>query len=169
MSDTPNTSVILGPGLTYGQGMTHEGHINNTISGVYITNPLELQVPITVVTDIPNSDNSAQINIPTVLSGVKHDQEKSDMSLLSAIAMVKIAQVMTFGKKKYSAHNWRGGIVYSRLLAAALRHLFAYLGGESKDPETGLSHLAHAACCIMMLLEFEDTRTDLDDRYKEIK
>lgn len=98
--------------------------------------------------------------------GVKHDQEKPDMSLLSSIAMVKIAQVMTYGKKKYSAHNWRGGLSYSRLLAAALRHLFAYLGGEDKDPETGLSHLAHCGCCLMMLLEQEVTKPELDDRWK---
>lgn len=98
--------------------------------------------------------------------GKKFDAEKTDMSLLSSIAIYKIADVMTFGKKKYSANNWRGGIVYSRLVGAALRHIFSWLGGESLDPETGKSHLAHASCCLMMLLEFETTRPDLDDRYK---
>lgn len=97
--------------------------------------------------------------------GVKHDQEKPDMSLLSAIAITRIAEVMSYGKKKYSAHNWRGGLAFSRLLGACLRHVFAYVGGESIDPESGLSHLAHASCCLMMLLEFETTRPDLDDRY----
>lgn len=103
----------------------------------------------------------------TVATGVKYDQDKADMSLLSNIALVKVAQVMTFGKRKYSAHNWRGGFVWSRPLAAAVRHLFAYIGGEDKDPETGLSHLAHCACCIMFLLEFEETHKSLDDRYKK--
>ncbi len=88
------------------------------------------------------------------------------MSLISSVAIFKVAQVMTFGKKKYSANNWRGGIAYSRLLAAALRHTFSYLGGESKDPETGISHLAHACCCLFMVLEFEDTKPELDDRFK---
>lgn len=101
------------------------------------------------------------------VTGVKHDGEKADMSLLSGIAVHKIAQVMTFGKRKYSANNWRGGIAYSRLVGAALRHIFAWLGGESLDPETGYSHLAHASCCLMMLLEFESTRPELDDRYKQ--
>lgn len=100
------------------------------------------------------------------MSGIKHDQEKPDFSLLSTIALTKVATVMTFGKKKYSAHNWRGGIVYSRLLAAALRHIFSYLGGETLDPESGQSHLAHAMCCLMMVLEFEQTHTGLDDRYQ---
>lgn len=100
------------------------------------------------------------------MSGLKYDNEKPDMSLLSSVAIVKVANVMTFGKRKYSANNWRGGIVFTRLIAASLRHIFAYLGGESVDPESGQSHLAHAVCCLMMLLEFETTRPDLDDRYK---
>ncbi len=103
------------------------------------------------------------------MTGIKHDQDKPDMSLLSNTALLKVAQVMTFGKKKYSAHNWRGGFVWSRPLAAAARHLYAYIGGEDKDPETGLSHLAHACCCLFFILEFEDTRPDLDDRYKQEK
>lgn len=99
-------------------------------------------------------------------TGIKHDSGKPDMSLLSNVALLKVAEVMTFGKKKYAAHNWRGGFVWSRPLAAAMRHLMAYIGGEDKDPETGLSHLAHCACCIMFVLEFEDTKPELDDRYK---
>lgn len=103
-------------------------------------------------------------NKPT---GIKHDQDKPDMSLLSNAALIKIAQVMTFGKKKYSAHNWRGGFTWSRPLAAAARHLYAYIGGEDKDPETGISHLAHACCCLFMVLEFEETHKELDDRFKK--
>lgn len=101
--------------------------------------------------------------------GIKHDQEKPDLSLLSSIAIIEVSKVMTFGKKKYTANNWRGGIVWTRLLAAALRHIFAFLGGESLDPESGVSHIAHAICCLMMLLEFQQTRVDLDDRYKSEK
>lgn len=98
--------------------------------------------------------------------GLKFDNEKPDMSLLSSIAITEVAKVMTYGKKKYSANNWRGGIVWTRLIAAALRHIFAFSGGESLDPETGISHLAHAMCCLMMLVEFQTTREDLDDRYR---
>lgn len=103
-------------------------------------------------------------NTPT---GIKNDKDKPRMELLSPIAVREIAKVMTFGAKKYAAHNWRGGIVWSRVLGAALRHMFSFLGGEDKDPETGLSHLAHAGCCIMFLLEYEVTHQHLDDRYKQ--
>lgn len=103
------------------------------------------------------------------LSGKKFDGEKVDMDLLSPYAMEKIAQVMTYGKQKYGRDNWRGGIVYSRLLAAVMRHINAYRKGETLDPETGLSHLSHASCGLMMLLEFEETRPELDDRFLKEK
>lgn len=102
-------------------------------------------------------------------TGIKHDHDKADMSLLSSTALTKVAQVMTFGKRKYSAHNWRGGFAWSRPLAAALRHIVSYIGGEDKDPETGVSHLAHACCCLFFVLEFEETHKDLDDRYKPVQ
>lgn len=98
-------------------------------------------------------------------SGVKHDSDKPDMSLLSPFALEEIAKVMTFGAKKYSANNWRQGFKYTRILAAVLRHLMAYQRGEAKDPETGLSHLAHASCGLMMLLEFEKTGAGENDVY----
>lgn len=100
-------------------------------------------------------------------TGVKHDSEKPRVDLLSSIALIEIAKVMTFGAKKYAAHNWRGGIAWSRVLGAALRHLLAFLGGQDKDPETGLSHLAHLGCCVMFLLEYEVTHPELDDRYRQ--
>lgn len=98
--------------------------------------------------------------------GIKYDSDKAPMSLLSREALEQTAQVLAFGAKKYAAHNWRKGFQWSRPLSAAQRHLLAFQDGEDKDPESGLSHLAHAACCIMFLLEFEKTHPELDDRYK---
>jgi len=102
----------------------------------------------------------------THISAVKHDDGKAPMNLLSREALEQTAMVMAFGKEKYAAHNWRKGFAWSRPLSAAMRHLMAFNDGEDKDPESGLSHLAHAACCIMFLLEFEKTHKDLDDRFK---
>lgn len=99
-------------------------------------------------------------------SGVKFDAEKPRMDLLDAYAIEQLSSVLTFGAQKYNAHNWRKGIAKGRLIAAALRHLFAYLRGEDRDPESGLSHVAHAMCCCMFLLGLEH-RPELDDRYEE--
>lgn len=101
------------------------------------------------------------------MEGTKHDNGKPRMELLSPIAMTEMARVLTFGSIKYGPHNWRKGIAWSRVLGAALRHLFAFICGEDKDPESGLSHLAHVGCCIMFLLEYEVTHKKLDDRYMQ--
>jgi hypothetical protein len=99
-------------------------------------------------------------------TALKFDSDKLPLHLLSTEAMNQTAAVLAFGAEKYAEHNWRKGFVWSRPLSAAMRHITAFNAGEDKDPESGLSHLAHAACCIMFLLEFEKTRQELDDRYK---
>jgi len=99
-------------------------------------------------------------------SALKFDDGKLPLHLLSTEAMNQTAAVLAFGADKYAEHNWRKGFAWSRPLAAAMRHITAFNAGEDKDPESGLSHLAHAACCIMFLLEFEKTHQELDDRYK---
>jgi hypothetical protein len=98
--------------------------------------------------------------------GKKNDADKVRWELLSVPAIREIAKVMTFGAKKYDAHNWRGGFDWSRLYGAALRHLTSHMEGDSIDSESGLSHLAHAGCCIMFLLEHEIRKLGNDDRYK---
>lgn len=100
------------------------------------------------------------------LTGRKDDQDKPRMELLSTAALTGIAEVLTFGAKKYAAHNWRGGIEYSRLIGAALRHITAFNDGEDLDPESGLSHIDHAQCCLHFLSTQIHKGTGLDDRYK---
>ena len=108
------------------------------------------------------------ISIDKKLSGnaLKFDDNKLPVNLLSSEALLQTAAVLKFDADKYSEHNWRQGFAWSRPLAAAMRHIMAFNDGEDKDPESGLSHLAHAMCCIMFLLEFEKTHRELDDRYK---
>jgi hypothetical protein len=83
-------------------------------------------------------------------------------------AIEEINKVLEFGAKKYAAHNWKlgDGFKYSRLLNSLLRHIFAYMRGEDTDPESGLSHLAHAGCNIVFLLYYNKYKTKYnnDDR-----
>jgi hypothetical protein len=122
------------------------------------------------LTEIPNYS-------PTILAGInnadvdkgtarKFDGDKLPLNLLSTEAMNQTAAVLKFGAQKYAEHNWRKGFAWSRPLAAAMRHITAFNDGEDKDPESGLSHISHAMCCLMFISEFEKTRPDLDDRYK---
>lgn len=99
---------------------------------------------------------------------LKFDQEKVAVELLPMVALVEVSRVLTYGAKKYAVHNWRKGLLWSRLLGGALRHLFAWATGEDEDPETGISHLAHAACCVLFLLEFTKAGGGTDDRWKGV-
>lgn len=92
-------------------------------------------------------------------TGMKYDGDKPRMDLLLSgcpNALEQVAQILTFGAKKYAAHSWQtvpqGD---ERYLAALLRHLTAHSKGEANDPESGMSHLAHAACNALFILELE--------------
>lgn len=95
----------------------------------------------------------------------KFDAGKPPLSLISRTALEEEAKVMAFGAEKYGRDNWRKGMDFSRLADAALRHVYAFVDGEDKDKETGLSHLAHARCCLAFLLEFEGKSIGTDDRF----
>ena len=83
--------------------------------------------------------------------GRKDDTGKARFDLLSPEALDGLVGVLTFGAGRYADRNWEKGIAYGRVFAAAMRHLWAWWRGEDKDPESGLSHLDHAACCIHFL------------------
>ena len=88
--------------------------------------------------------------------GIKYDSAKPRMNLLPPKAIMEVSKVLTFGAEKYDAENWRKlDDLQNRYTAGALRHIFAHMDGEQLDPETNLSHLAHALCCLLFKLEIE--------------
>lgn len=96
--------------------------------------------------------------------GAKNDIGKIRVDLLPPGPLIEIAEILTFGAKKYEEYNWSKGIKYSRVFGACLRHLWDWWRGEDNDPETGKSHLAHAGCCILFLLQYVRSRRSFDDR-----
>lgn len=99
--------------------------------------------------------------------GTKHDHGKAQVGLISSRFLLGLANVLTFGAKKYSAHNWRKGIEISRYYDALQRHLLAWNDGEDLDSESGLPHLYHAACCLMFMAETVEVNPTFDNRYKK--
>ncbi len=98
--------------------------------------------------------------------GRKDDTGKARVSLIPRAALEAEAAVMGFGAKKYATWQWKSGFAYSRLLDASLRHIIAFADGEDNDPESGLSHLAHARASLAMLLDQLKTGAGEDDRCK---
>lgn len=115
----------------------------------------------TDVTDVPITDSA-----PAGPGGMKYDGGKPRMDLLLSgcpNALEQVAQILTFGAQKYAAHSWQTVPQgEERYLAALLRHLTAHSKGGKNDPESGMSHLAHAACNALFILELEARKCSLD-------
>lgn len=113
--------------------------------------------------------------------GKKYDLGKPPMDLIPAEAEIEEAHVWGFGAMKYGRHNFRKGITYSQLIAAAKRHINAIQRGEDYDYDldcmdcnngnckmhSGRKHWACVRCCMGMLAVMEIEHPELDDRYKK--
>lgn len=95
--------------------------------------------------------------VPASPGGMKYDGGKPRMALLFdgvPRALEAVGQVLTFGAEKYAAHSWQTvPEAPERYKSALLRHLTAVGKGEEIDSESGLHHLAHAACNALFILE----------------
>lgn len=85
---------------------------------------------------------------------MKADEGKLKISLVPTEIIRAVARVRMFGTEKYKdPENWRN-VEKQRYKDALLRHILAWWEDEnSVDEESGLPHLAHAACNIAFILE----------------
>lgn len=89
-------------------------------------------------------------------AGQKYDSLKPMMKLIPPLIEEETAKVLTFGAIKYGPENWRTlDDLKNRYISAALRHINSIKKGEQYDEESGLSHAAHAICCLMFLGEVQ--------------
>jgi hypothetical protein len=85
--------------------------------------------------------------------------------LLSPIAKAHWALAQFAGLCKYGAWNWRvKGVRSSVYVAAAGRHLDAWLSGEELDPVDGTHHLGNVMACCAILLDAKAAGKLIDDR-----
>lgn len=92
-----------------------------------------------------------------VQTGTKYDHGKPILGAVPPHAELAVGRVLTFGAEKYARGNWDKVKDHeNRYMDAALRHLNAHRRGELTDSESGESHLAHAACCILFMLDKQE-------------
>lgn len=76
--------------------------------------------------------------------GMKYDDDKLRFDLIPPIALRSLAEVYTFGARKYTDNSWQNLPNFEeRYLAALHRHLNAHQLGELRDEDSGLYHLDH--------------------------
>jgi|LGOV01.1.fsa_nt_gb hypothetical protein len=97
----------------------------------------------------------------------KDDEGKPMVSLVEPKFVLGTSQILTFGASKYGKNNWKEATPedIERYSDALLRHLYAYLGGEKIDPESGKPHLHHVSCNVMFLDYFDrqDPQVNFND------
>lgn len=84
----------------------------------------------------------------------KKDFGKDQWYLMPFETLRDVVKVLMFGTSKYTPFGWQVVVRDNpkRYFDAAIRHLAAWQSGEKQDSETGISHLAHATCCLIFLL-----------------
>jgi len=95
----------------------------------------------------------------------KFGKAKPDLTLIPPAAEIHEALAMGNGAGKYGPFNWRAGTVSARTyLAAAKRHIAAWLDGEENAADSGVHHLGHARASLGIILDAQEHGTMLDDR-----
>ena len=90
--------------------------------------------------------------------GRKDDSNKPRYSLLPTGTINQVVQVLEYGASdKYEVDSWQHvPSARTRYYDAAMRHIDAWWNGEKIDKESKLPHLAHAICCLLFLMWFDN-------------
>lgn len=97
------------------------------------------------------------VNLSRGTAGRKHDSNKPRYSLLPSGTVNQVIQVLEYGAVKYEIDNWqRVPSARTRYYDAAMRHIDDWWNGSEVDEESSLPHLAHAICCLLFLLWFDE-------------
>lgn len=102
----------------------------------------------------------ADTKIEVVKEFMKFDGDKLRYDLVPPSAVEAMADILTFGARKYKPNNWKNCEDPERYLAALYRHLEAWRSGELNDPDSGKHHLAHALTNIAFMLELNYNPTE---------
>ena len=98
---------------------------------------------------------------PKDACGVK----KVPISGMPAPVLLEAGLVKLHGDLKYGRYNWReAGVRGSVYYDAAFRHLAAWWEGEDLDPDSGISHIAHAITGLAVLRDAQLMDNWIDDR-----
>ena len=84
-------------------------------------------------------------------TAARHNAGKPPYGQIPLCALESGLRVFAYGAKKYEQWNWAKGMRWSVPYECMLRHLDAWYRGEDLDPESGLTHLGHVMCNLVML------------------
>lgn len=157
--------VIMHGGNILGRGYNTDTY-HAEIAALEDCSPIELPENTVAYVSQPPCPHCAETllaagvaHISVVEEFMKFDGDKPRYDLVPPSAIKAMADVLTFGARKYKPNNWRNCEELGRYVAATMRHFEAYRAGEVNDPDSGLPHLAHAMTNLAFLLELDTSES----------
>jgi len=96
--------------------------------------------------------------------GHKDDKGKPRWDLVPYKQLEDVVKVLGYGADRYGANNWMlVDDAKNRYFAAMMRHIVAYIKGEKLDSESNLPPLAHAICCALYLMYFDEVNNEIEN------
>ena len=92
------------------------------------------------------------------------DAGKRRIDLMPTEWVLGLADILTFGAEKYEDRGWEAGMDWGRVFGPLQRHSWAFWGGESIDPDSGLHHLLHAGWNALALYSYDLRNLGTDNR-----
>lgn len=99
--------------------------------------------------------------------GLRYNDGKIRFDLLEPFSVEKLAEVFSFGAKKYPPNNWLIGMPWMDVVASLKRHLNKFEAGEDFDSESNLLHMAHVAWNAMAIVSYYKHRPEFDNRFRK--
>ena len=95
---------------------------------------------------------------------LRYNSDKLPFDELDPLFLEEMFKVIQYGQKKYARLNWLKGAPATQFFGCIMRHMLQWWKGEEIDAESGISHLSHVACNIMMLQYNLRKKPENDDR-----
>jgi hypothetical protein len=86
----------------------------------------------------------------------RYNKGKPRLGLIPPQIIEGLGYVLAFGAEKYDENNWKKGLTDEECLSSCLRHITKFQRGEMYDDESGIHHLAHAACNLAFMMYFHE-------------
>ena len=155
--------VAAGRNAKFDDGETPDIHAEEMACEDFVAQAVEhSEGPFTAYVSQPPCPNCAQLLMETGIASVevveeflKFDGDKLRPDLIPPSSLEALAEVLTFGARKYKPNNWRNCKDLGRYEAALMRHWLAYQKGETWDKESNMPHLWHMMTNLAFLIELD--------------
>lgn len=145
--------------------------LKNVLRNHFIQNNMEYTMFITqppcndccVAIEDFEKTNKCKIDIHVCEEFMKFDDDKVRYDLIPPEWETALAEVLTYGAKKYKPNNWRNGEI-DRYIGAIMRHWNAYRKGEFDDPVTTMPHLWHMFTNVGFLITLENEIENMNNK-----